>query len=575
MKPVLTRIALSSFVFVLLFAHLAFAETKTFIKEYTYQASEDDSRNSSRVIALREVKRLLLEELGTYLESETDVKNFRLTRDQITTLTAGIVQTEIIEEKWDGRFYWLKSKIAADEDNVVQSINELRKDREKTKELEAMRQKSDDLLKENKRLRKELASAKDGDRDARKVAYDKSIKELSAAEWIEKGQAVQGRDDDFKGAIDAFSHAIELDPKNIKAYYFRARISGKYPAMSDYSKLLSIEPNTSEDYLIRAWTYKELEKRDLALQEFAKAIETASGIKEKAAAYDDRGRYTALFDNNRALQDFSRAIELDPDDKSYYISRGQTYWALKKNDPALRDFNKAIELDPKDALGYATRGAFFKFYKPELAIIDLSRALELGQSVFDYLNRAQTYERLGRDDLAIQDYSKIIELYPDHIHTYNTRASLYAKIGRHDLAIKDYNKTIKLKPDRQSAYMDRAKYYAKYGKHELAIKDFDMAIKLNPEFGAYVERGFSYFNLGKDDFAIRDFNMAIALNYEWPAGAYYNRALVYARQRNPLKAIQDLTKAIELDPFYKKEVQKESQFDSLRKRPDFIKLVGE
>jgi hypothetical protein len=77
-----------------------FAETRTFIKEYKYQASEDDSRNSSRVIALREVKRLLLEELGTYLESETEVRNFQLTRDQITMLTAGIVQTEIVAEKW-------------------------------------------------------------------------------------------------------------------------------------------------------------------------------------------------------------------------------------------------------------------------------------------------------------------------------------------------------------------------------------------------------------------------------------------------------------------------------------------
>ena len=143
-----------------------FAETKTFIKEYTYQASEDDSRNSSRVIALREVKRLLLEELGTYLESETEVKNFQLTKDQITTLTAGIVQTEIVAEKWDGRLYWLKSKITADPDKVVQSINELRKDRDKTKELEAMRQKSDELLREVERLRKVMASAKNDKRVA-------------------------------------------------------------------------------------------------------------------------------------------------------------------------------------------------------------------------------------------------------------------------------------------------------------------------------------------------------------------------------------------------------------------------
>ena len=85
-------------ILILIFCSSALAEVKTFVKDYTYQASEDDSRNSSRTISLRKVKRLLLEELGTYLESETEVKDFQLTKDQITTLTAGIVQTEIIEE---------------------------------------------------------------------------------------------------------------------------------------------------------------------------------------------------------------------------------------------------------------------------------------------------------------------------------------------------------------------------------------------------------------------------------------------------------------------------------------------
>ena len=37
-----------SFLLILLIPNLTFAETKTFTKEYTYQTSEDDSRNSSR-----------------------------------------------------------------------------------------------------------------------------------------------------------------------------------------------------------------------------------------------------------------------------------------------------------------------------------------------------------------------------------------------------------------------------------------------------------------------------------------------------------------------------------------------
>ena len=135
------------------------AELKTFIKEYAYQASEDDSRNSSRVIAMREVKRLLLEELGTYLESVTKVQNFQLTKDQITSLTAGIVKTEIIDEKWNGQTYWIKTKIVADKDDVIKSIDKLRKDRDKSEELYEVKKNADTILEENKKLRAELALA--------------------------------------------------------------------------------------------------------------------------------------------------------------------------------------------------------------------------------------------------------------------------------------------------------------------------------------------------------------------------------------------------------------------------------
>ena len=75
MTSTMAKVIFLSFLFLLFFPHLIAAETKTFIKEYTYQASQDDSTSSSRVTAMRELKRLLLDELGTYLESVTEVKN--------------------------------------------------------------------------------------------------------------------------------------------------------------------------------------------------------------------------------------------------------------------------------------------------------------------------------------------------------------------------------------------------------------------------------------------------------------------------------------------------------------------
>ena len=176
-----------SILMVLLSTDLSIAKQVTFEREYTYQASEYDSKVSCRVNALEQVKRLLLEELGTYLESRTEVKDFNLTKDQIITLTAGIVRTEIAKETWDGKTYWLKAKIEADPDEVIKSVDSLRKDHQKTKELEETRRKAAEYLKEMERLKSELALAK-GD-TKKQGQYNEAVNRLTAIELLQKGSA--------------------------------------------------------------------------------------------------------------------------------------------------------------------------------------------------------------------------------------------------------------------------------------------------------------------------------------------------------------------------------------------------
>ena len=60
------------FLFTLLFiSNIAFAIDKVFIREYTYKASDYDSKITSRVNALEQVTEQLLREVGVYIKSET------------------------------------------------------------------------------------------------------------------------------------------------------------------------------------------------------------------------------------------------------------------------------------------------------------------------------------------------------------------------------------------------------------------------------------------------------------------------------------------------------------------------
>ena len=107
------------------------AENKTFIREYHYQAGESDSKISSRTKALTEVKRLLLEEIGVYLESyinyseeKTDDRiSSQFLKKEIEQISAGITETSILEENWTGVEYYIKAEITVDPDDVIRQLN--------------------------------------------------------------------------------------------------------------------------------------------------------------------------------------------------------------------------------------------------------------------------------------------------------------------------------------------------------------------------------------------------------------------------------------------------------------------
>ena len=111
------------------------AEEKTFIREYTYRASDYDSKVKSRENALAQVKLLLLEEIAVFIKSEFKTENnssninnnFNIEEfdsHKISSITAGITQTKILDEKWTGEVYWIKAQITLDPEDVKEKINE-------------------------------------------------------------------------------------------------------------------------------------------------------------------------------------------------------------------------------------------------------------------------------------------------------------------------------------------------------------------------------------------------------------------------------------------------------------------
>ncbi len=112
-----------------IFSSTAFAAEQTYIREYTYQASEADSKITARAIALQEVKRELLSELGTHvsalIKQQSSSDGRKLGTEEIETLSAGVTSVQILDEKWNGSVYVLKAQIKADPADVLKSLNKM------------------------------------------------------------------------------------------------------------------------------------------------------------------------------------------------------------------------------------------------------------------------------------------------------------------------------------------------------------------------------------------------------------------------------------------------------------------
>jgi tetratricopeptide (TPR) repeat protein len=455
----LTAIKISVMSMILLISLLirpADARVIIFVKDYTYQASEIDSKVTCRAIALEQVKRLLLEELGTYLESKTEVKNFQLTQDQITTLTAGIVSAVVVSEKWDGSNYYLKAKISADPNEVATSVDKLRNDFQKTKELEETKKMADSYAAEIKRLNKELDMAKIRNPDqqpavAKIKEYNKIVDELTATDLFFKALQIFN-DGNYKNALDEYNKVLRLNPNHATAYVGRGvvyeKLGESQRAINDYSKAIELNPRHANAYCNRGLMYNKEGRFKVAIDDFNNAIEIAPNYSQ---AFEGRGTaYSYFGDKKIAIENYSKAISLDPNNIAAYTNRGNVYNDLLEYQLAIRDYEKAIKINPKRN-------------EP-------------------YIGLSNTYSNLGDSDgdkkNAIENFSKAISLDPNNIAAYTKRGNVYNDLLEYQLAINDFEKAIKINPKRNEPYSGLAYAYSNLGDNDRAIKELKRAAQL-------------------------------------------------------------------------------------------------
>jgi len=150
---------------------------------------------------------------------------------------------------------------------------------------------------------------------------------------------------------------------------------------------------------------------------------------------------------------------------------------------AIERFTEAIRLNPQNALSYQYRGfAYSKLGQYEQAIQDFDEVMRLDhQNARTYTGRGIAYSSLDQYEQAIQDYDEAIRLDPQDADAYYNRGVAYYYLDQHERAIQNYDEAIRLDPQYAYGYYARGVAYEALGKTIEAERDFAKAKELGVE----------------------------------------------------------------------------------------------
>jgi len=126
-------------------------------------------------------------------------------------------------------------------------------------------------------------------------------------------------------------------------------------------------------------------------------------------------------------------------DASGFIGEGVRLAAIGDHKAAIENFSKAIELDINAAFVYKQRAASYQAIgQREAAILDYDEAIKLNaEDVNAYYNRAASYHALQNYASAVADYDVVIQLDPEFVDAYSKRANAYEAMGDTEAALRD------------------------------------------------------------------------------------------------------------------------------------------
>jgi len=257
------------------------------------------------------------------------------------------------------------------------------------------------------------------------------------------------------------------------------------------------------------------------VDELTRKIKPIFGFTEAEIASDiDRDVGKILTDSTEAYEYYVDALRLQFERK-FEESNG----LLKK----------AVDLDTEFAMAYFEMSTNYLYLaQPDQAEKFILKSLDYSDRLSDkeyYLLQGYVSDTLLKSPKkALENYKKILELYPNDDETYMLIAAVYRNIEEWDLSIENCEKVLSINPNNDIAYNNLSLIYTAKGLYDKAVEVMDSNKEhftnqaFIPKFKCY-----AFFGMGKYDLAFLEVENLLALDPDNPDSIRLKGNLYHAK----------------------------------------------
>lgn len=410
------------------------------------------------------------------------------------------------------------------------------------------------------------------------VLYQRSLESdpANATAYYKIAQIYLKSNDAEKAVFNA-QKAIELDETNKYFYLLLADIYTKksnfVEAANTYEQMIAKCKNADEYLFELAAIYIYQENYDKALGIYNR-IEDKFGLNEQVIAQKQK-LYLKQSNLDMAIAEGQKLIDAYPGDSRYVLMLAEILISNNKSEKAVPYLEELVSNNSDNARALLMLSDYYRKHDDvEKADTYLNRAfgipdLEIELKIQVLATFIQKLPNADIESLAISLGGKILTAHPDDSRAYEINGDLYMSLNRDDDALTNYKRAIELGASNFNTWQNVLQMEIKMENYKEAIKDGDQALELFPN-----QAGICWF-LGNAYLASKNYEMASEIlergkklsNSNEELKSYFNGQLgdTYNNLKDYKKSDESYEAALAYNPDNDYVLNNYSYFLSLRK----------